>query len=135
MIARAIISGANPIPESAIRLLAGSSRRGPRADVDLSHDPRAGAFARAGQSNDFDGEEAETKSPATKKSVTEKPTKKPAANFHGRGLFDFCDDVNMPVICPTCQFFPREREAPPRTCFAEIKAYGRFQQLELAIGL
>jgi hypothetical protein len=31
--------------------------------VDLSHGPRADTFARAGQSNDVDGEEAETKSP------------------------------------------------------------------------
>jgi hypothetical protein len=45
MIAFAIISGANPIPQarSAWRIVAA----GPRADVDLAT-PRAGTFARAG---------------------------------------------------------------------------------------
>jgi len=31
--------------------------------------------------------------------------KKPATDFTGRGLFDFGDDEDMPVICPTCQIF------------------------------
>lgn len=46
MIADAIISGANPIP-GAIRW-SQIVAAGPRADVDLSHGPRAGTFARTG---------------------------------------------------------------------------------------
>jgi hypothetical protein len=44
-IAVAIISGANPIPKSAIRMA--DRAAGPPADVELST-PRAGTFARAG---------------------------------------------------------------------------------------
>jgi hypothetical protein len=32
-------------------------------------------------------------------------TKKPAADFSARALHDFRDDVDVPVICPTCQMF------------------------------
>jgi hypothetical protein len=35
--------------------------------------------------------------------------KKPAAGFPARAPKKYCDDEDMPVICPTCQIFPWSR--------------------------
>jgi hypothetical protein len=40
--------------------------------------------------------------------------KKPAAGFPARAR-KFCDDVDMPVICPTCQIFIGRRFSSPAT--------------------
>jgi hypothetical protein len=52
--------------------------------------------------------------PVTARSRHTDRTKKPAAGFPWRGLWNSCDDEDMPVICPTCQIpLVRVRPAPP----------------------
>jgi hypothetical protein len=50
--------------------------------------PRAGAFARAGQCDE--------------RRYSERPTEKARSGVFRAGI-DGCDDVSMPVICPTAQ--------------------------------
>ena len=51
-----------------------------------------------------------------------RPNEKARGRFPGAGCCDFCDDEQMPVICPTCQLiFKTAREAPAlaRACLPE----------------
>ena len=83
----AIISGANPI---SVTEAAGG--RG------LDATPRAGAFARAGQCDEG--------------LCSERPTENARSGVFRAGV-DGCDDVSMPVICPTAQV-PLEKIAAAR---------------------
>jgi hypothetical protein len=80
--------------------------------------PRAGTFARAGQSTLCSTKEVRTAArlrrsgdeawgdvaPRYAAAVRfEIRNKKARSGFFRCGLYDFCDDEDMPVICPTCQ--------------------------------
>jgi hypothetical protein len=44
---------------------------------------------------------------AIRRARFENSNKKPAADFSARALCDFRDDVDLPLICPTCQILFR----------------------------
>jgi hypothetical protein len=102
---RAIISGANPYPctgAACSRDLGHAARRHVRARRLMMI---SGFERRRARDAPGDGRWEMRRRDKRPPSDSKISTKKPAADFSARALHDFCDDDNVPVICPTCQMF------------------------------